>query len=107
MGSIRQLCKKGIVLEKGRIVHSSDVHSAVDYYLENGHDLKKESSVVVMEEQHDKNRSMLVQFVSFSFTKGAPIFSSVALELQSAPEPPLEELGAIEFSTPIWQSPDY
>ena len=76
MGSIRQLCKKGIVLEKGRIVHSSDVHSAVDYYLENGHDLKKESSVVVMEEQHDKNRSMLVQFVSFSFTKGAPIFSS-------------------------------
>lgn len=35
MGSIKQLCNKGIVLADGRLVHNSDISKAVSYYTSN------------------------------------------------------------------------
>ena len=76
MGSIRQLCKKGVVLEKGKVVHLNDASSAVDFYLEKSVNVKNDSFIFVSDSQHDKNRSLFVEFVSFSFLKERPVFAS-------------------------------
>jgi len=76
MGSIRQLCRNAIVLEKGRIIHQSEVHSAVDFYLGRNIEDLRSAKVIVSDEQHDKNRSMDVKFLAFAFTKDNPSFAS-------------------------------
>ena len=76
MGSIRQLCQNAIVLEKGRIIHQSEVHSAVDFYLGRNIEDKRSAQVIVSDEQHDKNRSLDVKFLSFTFAKEDPTFAS-------------------------------
>lgn len=76
MGSIRQLCRNAIVLEKGRIIHQSEVHSAVDFYLGRNIEDLRSAKVIVSDEQHDKNRSMDVKFLAFTFTKDNPSFAS-------------------------------
>ena len=76
MGSIRQLCQNAIVLEKGRIIHQSEVHSAVDFYLGRNTEDKRSAQVIVSDEQHDKNRSLDVKFLSFTFAKEDPTFAS-------------------------------
>jgi len=76
MGSIRQLCRNAIVLEKGRIIHQSEAHSAVDFYLGRNIEDKRSAQVIVSDEQHDKNRSLDVKFLSFTFAKEDPTFAS-------------------------------
>ncbi len=76
MGSIRQLCRNAIVLEKGRIIHQSEAHSAVDFYLSRNIEDKRSAQVIVSDEQHDKNRSLDVKFLSFTFAKEDPTFAS-------------------------------
>ena len=76
MGSIRQLCQNAIVLEKGRIIHQSEAHSAVDFYLGRNIEDKRSAQVIVSDEQHDKNRSLDVKFLSFTFAKEDPTFAS-------------------------------
>ncbi|MFN3908581.1 MAG: polysaccharide ABC transporter ATP-binding protein [Flavobacterium sp.] len=43
MASVKSLCTKGIVLEHGKVVFSSDVESAVNYYLTNASQVKDTS----------------------------------------------------------------
>lgn len=76
MGSVRQLCKKGVVLDSGRIIYTGQINDAVDHYLGYDNCAKKESVIVVDEMQHDRNRSLFVQFVSFAFVKKNPTFAS-------------------------------
>ena len=76
MGSIRQLCRNAIVLEKGRIIHQSEAHSAVDFYLGRNIEDKRSAQIIVSDEQHDKNRSLDVKFLSFTFAKEDPTFAS-------------------------------
>lgn len=76
MGSIRQLCRNAIVLEKGRIIHQSEANSAVDFYLGRNIEDKRSAQIIVSDEQHDKNRSLDVKFLSFTFAKEDPTFAS-------------------------------
>ena len=76
MASIRQLCKTGFLLENGSIAYCGDSNSTVNYYLENNNILKPSGEIKVTNEQHDKNRSLYVRFLSFSFVKTNPIFAS-------------------------------
>lgn len=76
MGSVRNLCKSGIVLGKGEIVYSGDINSTINFYLDNSNIQKSTDIVYVTEKQHDNNRSMDVKFLSFSFLRKNPIYAS-------------------------------
>lgn len=56
MGAVKQLCNKGIVLTKGRIVLNSDIDTAIQYYFQ-----PQKSNVVFTKDNTEKN--------SISFTK--------------------------------------
>ena len=76
MGSIRQLCKNGIVLEKGRIVFHSNAENAVDFYL-NHSQLGKTGAYVAIEDSfRDKGLSRDVEFISFELNNTDTIYSS-------------------------------
>lgn len=77
MGSIRALCKNTMVLDKGQIVYSGDVKSGVDFYLSKNSENKNDNTVVVLgEKDHDKNRSLDVEFMSFAYKKKDNHFAS-------------------------------
>ena len=76
MGSIRQLCRKGILLYRGRMAYCGDINSTVQYYLSNNIEQKSTNLINVSDKQHDKSRSMEVKFLSFSFLKTNPTYAS-------------------------------
>lgn len=76
MGSIRQLCKTGIVLDKGSVVYSGDVFGAVDYYLATNAFVQTATHVDIEESQHDKNRSMDAKLIMAEFVEDKSVFAS-------------------------------
>ena len=76
MAAVKSLCKKGIVLNNGLIVYRGDVYPAVEFYANNCGTSKLENKVVLKPNQHDRDRIMSVQFVSFTFLKNIPKYAS-------------------------------
>ena len=76
MGSIRQLCKRGIVLDKGSVAFSGEVCDAVDYYLSSNTFVQTATHVDIEDFQHDKNRSMDAQLVMAEFVGDKSVFAS-------------------------------
>ena len=76
MGSIRQLCKTGILLDKGKIVQQGDVHSIVDFYLSNSKNTKTGSLVFIKDEYRDIGHSRDVEFISFQLNNENTTYSS-------------------------------
>ena len=76
MGSIRSLCKTGIVLDKGSVAFSGNVFNAVDYYLSQNTFVQTATHVDIEESQHDKNRSMDAQLVMAEFADDKSVFAS-------------------------------
>ena len=76
MGSIRQLCKKAIVLENGLIIKQDFAENAVDFYLSRSKIAKTESLVFIEDEFRDKGHSREVEFVSFELNNTNAVYSS-------------------------------
>ena len=76
MGSIRSLCKTGIVLDKGSVAFSGKVFDAVDYYLSQNTYVQTATHVDIEESQHDKNRSMDAQLIMAEFADDKSVFAS-------------------------------
>jgi len=76
MGSIRQLCKNGILLENGMVKKTGDVHEVVDYYLSSSNFLHTSSHVEITDDMRDLNRSMLVTIEMAEFDKDLAVFAA-------------------------------
>lgn len=76
MGSIRQLCKKAIVLENGIIIKQDYAENAVDFYLSRSKIAKTESLVFIEDTFRDKGLSREVEFVSFELNNDDGVYSS-------------------------------
>ncbi len=76
MGSIRQLCKKGIVLENGSVLYQDSAEAAVDYYLNHTQIAKTGSLVVIEDSFRDKGHSREVEFISFELNNADAVYSS-------------------------------
>lgn len=76
MGSIRQLCKNGILLENGTLKQAGNVNDIVDYYLSSNNFLRTNSHVDITEDMHDKNRCMFATLEMAEFAKESATFAS-------------------------------
>ena len=76
MGSIRQLCTRGVVLDKGSVAFDGGVFEAVDYYLATNAFVQTATHVDIEESQHDRNRSMDAQLVMAEFVDDKAVFAS-------------------------------
>lgn len=76
MGSIRQLCTRGVVLDKGSVAFDGGVFEAVDYYLATNAFVQTATHVDIEDWQHDKNRSMDAQLIMAEFVDDKAVFAS-------------------------------
>ena len=76
MGSIRQLCKSGIMLENGMVKQSGNIHDVVDYYLSSSNFLHTASHVEITNDMRDLNRSLLATIEMVEFDKENAVFAS-------------------------------
>ena len=76
MASIRALCKKGILLEKGMVKCSGDVEDVVSYYLDSNKNQGLIKKVYVTDERIVETVNQTIFFESFEFCKEEPIFAS-------------------------------
>lgn len=76
MGSIRQLCKKGVVLEKGSVIYQDSAEAAVEFYLNHTQLAKTESHVIIEDSFRDKGHSREVEFISFELNNADATYSS-------------------------------
>ena len=76
MGSIRQLCKKGVVLENGKIIKQDTADAAVDFYLNHSQMAKTNSLVYIDDSSRDKGHSKEIEFISFELNNSDAVYSS-------------------------------
>ena len=76
MGSVRNLCNRGIVLDKGNVVFDGETNAAVDYYLTSNTFLQTATHVDVLPEMHDKKRSMDAQLMMAEFVDDKSVYAS-------------------------------
>ena len=76
MGSIRQLCKKGVVLENGKIIKQDTADAAVDFYLNHSQMAKTNSLVYHDDSSRDKGQSKEIEFISCELNNSDAVYSS-------------------------------
>ena len=76
MGAVRNLCKRGIILDQGQLIFDGEVNDAVDYYTENAVANDFHSQIEVNDTMRDMNRSLDVQFRSFSMLKKTGLYAT-------------------------------
>ena len=76
MGSVRNLCNRGIVLDKGQISYDGEVNAAVDYYMEESCKTDYSNYVEITEAHHDVGHTREVTFVSFYQPKESMQYAS-------------------------------
>ena len=76
MGSIRQLCKKGVVLENGKIIKQDTADAAVDFYLNHSQMAKTNSLVYIDDSYRDKGHSKEIEFISCELNNSDAVYSS-------------------------------
>ena len=76
MGSVRQLCKSGVLLENGMVKYSGEINDVVDYYLSTSNFLRTATHVDIEDHMHDKNRSMDAVLTMAEFVKDEAVFAS-------------------------------
>ena len=76
MGSIRQLCSRGVVLENGTMAYDGKVLDAVDYYLSTNTYFQTATHVDIEESMHDKTRSMDAKLIMAEFVDDKSTFAS-------------------------------
>jgi lipopolysaccharide transport system ATP-binding protein len=76
MGSVRQLCKTGIVLENGKIVKTGKTEDAVSYYLQQVRLHRTPNHVIITDGYRDKGHRGDILFKSFHLLKEDACYSS-------------------------------
>ena len=75
MGSIRALCKNGVLLDKGKIVAIGNISDVVDSYL-NSDSFKHSFKTIITDNMRDLNRSLKVKFIEIEHKKGNDKYAS-------------------------------
>lgn len=75
MGSVRSLCKSGILLTNGMLTCAGPIKDVISQYTNTCSDMIR-SFVQVDESMHDRNRSLIAKFVSFEHVKPSATYAS-------------------------------
>ncbi|MBR0170749.1 MAG: ABC transporter ATP-binding protein [Bacteroidales bacterium] len=75
MNSIRALCKKGVLLDKGKIVTIGNISDVVDTYL-NSDSFQHSFKSIITDNMRDPDRSLKVKFISIEHEKGDDKYAS-------------------------------
>ena len=64
MGSVRQLCQHGVLLENGSLKCVGTISDVVTAYMNDYRDITHTTKAIISQQMHDNNRSLKVKFVS-------------------------------------------
>ena len=87
MAAVRQLCKRGIVLSKGKIVFDGEIQAAIDFYNSHGDEAELGSSFTAEEDETKKMQLIHAQLLnannepSVSFNISDPITVEMTLRV--------------------------
>jgi lipopolysaccharide transport system ATP-binding protein len=76
MGAVKSLCKTGLLLKDGKIIHQGQVNDVVDYYISNIEDGECITKTIVTPQMRDRNRSLKLEFISLEHIKGNNKYAS-------------------------------
>ena len=76
MGSVRSLCKTGVLLENGMVSYRGEINDVVDYYLSSSNFLRTATHVDIDDSMRDKNRSQDAILTMAEFAKDEAVFAS-------------------------------
>lgn len=76
MGSVRALCKSGVLLQNGMVSYQGEINDVVDYYLSTNNFLRTATHVDIDDDMHDKSRSMDAILTMAEFVKAEAVFAS-------------------------------
>jgi hypothetical protein len=76
MGSVRSLCKTGVLLENGMVSYRGEINDVVDYYLSSSNFLRTATHVDIDDSMRDKNRSQDAILTMAEFVKEEAVFAS-------------------------------
>ena len=76
MGSVRALCKTGLMLDNGMVAYTGEINDVVDYYLSTSNFLRTAIHVDIDDSMRDKNRSMDAVLTMAEFVKDEALFAS-------------------------------
>ena len=76
MGSIRKLCKNGVLLENGLVKYIGTAQDVVDYYLSTTSFVQTATHVEITNDMHDMSRSMDAQLIMAEFADDKTTFAS-------------------------------
>ena len=75
MNSVKALCNRGIVLDKGMVAYDAEIDKAIDFYLNATPIINAGTYVEIDESMHQKGRSLAVKFLSVEIVKAEPLFA--------------------------------
>ena len=75
MNSVKALCHRGIVLEKGFVALDDSIDRAIDYYLKSTPFVNTETYVKIDDSMRQKGRSLAVKFLSVEIVKDEALFA--------------------------------
>ena len=76
MGSVRALCKTGLLLDNGMVSYQGEINDVVDYYLSSSNFLRTATHVDIDDSMRDKNRSQDAILTMAEFAKDEAVFAS-------------------------------
>ena len=76
MGSVRALCKTGLLLDNGMVSYQGEINDVVDYYLSSSNFLRTATHVDIDDSMRDKNRSQDAILTIAEFAKDEAVFAS-------------------------------
>ncbi|HBB43183.1 MAG TPA: ABC transporter ATP-binding protein [Treponema sp.] len=82
MAQVKNLCNKGIVLEKGRVVKSGEIEEAISFYLSNSDGSEIGSSRVFKNDENKPFQLQRIQFFDENLQPASAVESQQVLHLQ-------------------------
>ena len=76
MNSMKSLCRRGIVLDKGMVTYDNSIDKAIEFYLSSTPFVKTETHADIDDTMHQANRSLAVKFLSVEFDKSEAVFAT-------------------------------
>ena len=76
MNSMKSLCRRGIVLDKGMVAYDNSIDKAIEFYLSSTPFVKTETHADIDDSMHQANRSLAVKFLSVEFDKSEAVFAT-------------------------------
>lgn len=74
MNTIRQLCKRCIVMDHGRIIFDGDTETAISLYMQNNTEMRMEYDCTYDRKNTDTDNSVLIERIRFLDKENAPTY---------------------------------